>query len=188
MTEMACQEPRMAAEEAYLDALPAVETWARPSGDELLLTGPGRELRFTALPPVPTADLTGTAWVLDALIAGTGPDATVSSTVADADEATLHLDADGSMTASTGCRTFSGEWIETGDEVLLTTFGEREDSLNLSADGTPTCSAAVVAQEDHVLSVLGDGFRAEVDGDRLTLVSRDGLGLIYLATDTDAGR
>jgi heat shock protein HslJ len=188
MTEMACDLPRMDAESAYIAALLAVDTWARPSADELVLTGPDVELRFTALAPVPTADLTGTTWLLDGLTGGTGPDATVSSTVADADDATLHLDIDGTMTASTGCRTFSGEWIETGDEVLLTTFGERDDSPNVADDGTTTCSAAVVAQEDHVLSVLGDGFRAEVEGDRLTLVSRDGLGLTYRATDADPDR
>jgi heat shock protein HslJ len=185
MTEMACDVPRMDAEAAYLDALMAVDTWARPSADELVLTGPGVELRFTVLAPVPTADLTGTTWLLDGLTVGTGPDGTVSSTVAEADEATLYLDTDGTMTASTGCRTFSGEWIETGDEVLLTTFGERDDSPNTADDGTTTCSAAVVAQEDHVLSVLGDGFRGEVEGDRLTLISRDGLGLTYRATDGD---
>jgi len=118
---------------------------------------------------------------LDGLLVGTGPDASVSSTVADADPATLHLDVDGTVRASTGCRTFDGEWIDTGDEVLLATFGQRDDSPNVAADGTTTCSDAVVAQEDHVLSVLGDGFRAEVDGDRLTLTSRDGLGLVYRA-------
>jgi len=185
MTEMACEEPWMAAEQAYLDALLAVDAWERPSADELVLTGPGVELRFAAPAPVPTAGLTGTRWVLDALLFGAGTDATVSSTVADAEEATLNLDADGTVTASTGCRTFSGEWIETGDEVLLTTFGERDDSPNVAVDGTTICPPAVVAQEDHVLSVLGDGFRAEVEGTRLTLTSGDGLGLTYRAMDTD---
>lgn len=182
-TAMGCDEPRMTAEQAYLEAMARVDTWARPSVDELVLRGPEVELRYEALPPVPTADLVGTTWVLDGLVSGPGPDATVSSTVSSADEATLRLDADGTMAASTGCRTFSGEWIETGDEILLTTFGQREDSPHVSADGIPTCDEAVVGQEDHVLSVLGDGFRAEIDGERLTLVSRDGLGLTYRARE-----
>jgi len=181
MTEMACDPARMDAEQAYLGALMTVDTWVRPSADALVLTGADVELRYEALAPVPTAELTGTTWQLDGLLVGTGPDASVSSTVADADPATLHLDVDGTVRASTGCRTFDGEWIETGDEVLLATFGQRDDSPNVAADGTTTCSDAVVAQEDHVLSVLGDGFRAEVDGDRLTLTSRDGLGLVYRA-------
>ncbi len=183
-TEMACEEPRMAAEQAYLDALSAVETWSRPSTEELVLSGPDVELRYEVLPPVPTAALTGTTWVLDGLVTGVGPEATTASSVAEAEEATLRLDPDGTVAASTGCRTFTGEWIETGDEVLFTTFGVRDDSPNVAGDGTTTCSPAVVDQEDHVLSVLGDGFRAEVDEQQLRLISRDGLGLTYRAADT----
>ena len=52
-------------------------------------------------------------------------------------------------------------------------------------DGITTCAEVVIAQENHVLSVLGDGFRAEVDGRRLTLISRDGLGLTYRAAGGD---
>ncbi|MEX2550787.1 MAG: META domain-containing protein [Nitriliruptoraceae bacterium] len=182
-TDMGCDEPRMAAERAYLDALAEVAAWARPSADELVLTGPDVELRFDALPPVPTADLTATIWVLDGLMTGTGPEATTASPAAAADDATLRLESDGTVEASTGCRTFSGEWIETGDEVLFTTFGQRDDSPNVADDGTTTCSPDVVEQENHVLSALGDGFRAEVDGLQLTLISRDGLGLTYRAAD-----
>jgi heat shock protein HslJ len=181
VTEMACDEPRMAAERAYLDALVAVDTWARPTRDELVLSGPGIELRFDALPPAPTASLTDTTWLLDGLVAGTGPDAAVASPVAGADPAMLRLEADGGVEASTGCRTFTGEWTVAGDEILLTTFGVRDDSPNVAADGTTTCDEALVAQESHVLSVLGDGFRVEADGSRLTLISRDGLALNYRA-------
>ncbi len=180
-TDMACDEPRMAAERAYLDALQTIDSWTRPSDDELVLTGATVELRFAALGPVPLAELTGTTWVLEALVTGTGADAPATSTAADAEVATLRLEPEGTMDATTGCRSFAGEWIETGDEILLTTFGQRDDSPNVAADGTTTCAPAVVAQEDHVLSVLGDGFRAAIDSQRLTLLSRDGLGLHYTA-------
>lgn len=183
-TDMACEEPRMAAEQAYLDALMRIDTWARPSDDQLVLTGPDLQLRFEALPPVPLAALTDTTWVLEGLVEGAGPDATVTSTAAGAEEATLVLHAAGTVDASTGCRTFTGEWVETGDEILLSTFGQRDDSPNVAADGTTTCEQDVVRQEDHVLSVLGDGFRAEIDGEQLTLVSRDGLALTYRASKT----
>jgi len=173
----------MAAERAYLDALHAVDTWTRASAEELVLTGPDVELRFEMLPPVPTAELTVTTWVLEGLVTGTGADASVSSTAAGADEATLGLEPNGTVDATTGCRSFFGEWTETGDEILLATFGVRDDSPNVAADGTTTCKEAVVAQENHVLSVLGDGFRAEIDGQRLTLISRDGLGLSYRASE-----
>lgn len=182
-TDMACEEPRMAAEQAYLAAFTDVDTWARPSADELALTGPDVALLYERLSPVPTADLVETTWVLDGLVHGAGADSAVSSTVADADDATLRLRADGTVQASTGCRTFEGEWIETGDEILFTTFGQRDDSPNVAPDGTTSCSEQLVDQEDHVLSVLGDGFRVEIDGRSLTLTSRDGLGLVYRAAD-----
>lgn len=180
-TEMGCQEPLMSVQAAYLDALTTVDTWTRASADELTLTGPDVELGFDALPPVPTGELTATTWVLDGLVGGTGPDASVSSPVAGADEATLRLDPDGTVEATTGCRSFSGDWTETGDEILLPTFGQQDDSPNVAADGTSSCQEPVVAQENHVLSVLGDGFRAEIDGSHLTLISRDALGLSYRA-------
>jgi heat shock protein HslJ len=186
-TGMACDEPRMATERAYLDALATIDTWERPTADELLLRGSTVELRFVALPPVPLATLTDTTWVLDMLLTGVSPDGTVSSTAPGAEAATLRLSADGTLAASTGCRTFDGEWSESGDEVLFTTFGQTHDSPNVADDGTTTCDAAVAAQEDHVLAVLGDGFRAEVDGPRLTLAGRDGLGLGYLASDGSDG-
>lgn len=180
-TAMGCDEPRMTAEQAYLGALETITSWARPTEDTLVLSGPAVELRFTLLPPLPTADLVETTWILTGLVSGAGADGSVSSTAPDADEATLQLRADGMMDASTGCRTFAGDWVETGDEVLLTTFGQRDDSPNVAADGTTTCTDAVVAQENHVLSVLGDGFHVQVDGQHLTLISRDGLGLNYRA-------
>ncbi|MEX1178473.1 MAG: META domain-containing protein [Nitriliruptor sp.] len=148
-----------------------------------MLTGPEVRLEYSSLPPVPTAELTATTWVLDGLVTGTGPDASFSSAATGADEATLQLAPDGTVEASTGCRTFTGEWVGTGDEVMLTTFGQRDDSPNVAEDGTTSCDEAVVAQEDQVLSVLGDGFRAEVDGQQLTLTSRDGLGLVYRAAE-----
>lgn len=182
-TEMGCDGSRMTAERDYLESLQQVDTWARPAQDVLVLTGPEVELRFEELPPVPTAEVTGTTWELDGLVSGTGPDASVSSPASGADEAILRLESDGTMEATTGCRTFAGEWQETGDEILLTTFGVDDDSPNVATDGTTTCDEPVVEQEHHVLSVLGDGFRAEIDEQRLTLISRDGLGLTYRAAE-----
>lgn len=182
-TELACDEPQMAAERAYLETLEAADTWRRPSADELVLSGEDTELRFEALPPAPTGQLTATSWVLDGLVTSTGDEASVSSPTSNADEATLRLDSDGTIEASTGCRTFAGEWTEISGEIVLTTFGVDDDSPNVAADGTTTCDDDSLQQEHHVLSVLGDGFRAEIDGQRLTLFSRDPLSLTYRADD-----
>jgi hypothetical protein len=51
-------------------------------------------------------------------------------------DATLVLDPDGRLAASTGCRAFDGEWVETGDELLFTTFGQTDDSPDVAADGS----------------------------------------------------
>jgi heat shock protein HslJ len=136
-TAMDCDEPRMAAERTYLDTLQRVDTRTRPSPDQLVLTGPDLELRFAALSPGPLAELTGTTWALDPLVTGTGADATVTSTAPGAGAATLRFEPDGTMEATTGCRSFSGGWVETGDEILLTTFGQRDDSPTSPPTGPP---------------------------------------------------
>ena len=58
-TEMGCDEPRMAAESAYLAALPEVTEVVR-DGETLTLWGDEAELVFTLEPPEPDAPLVGT--------------------------------------------------------------------------------------------------------------------------------
>jgi hypothetical protein len=55
-----------------------------------------------------------------------------------------------------------------GDEVLFTSF---------TADGE--CPEHLAAQDSHVVGVLGDGFRAAIDGERLTITNDGPLGLGY---------
>lgn len=162
-TEMYCfPDEVMESEAAYLDALARVDSGAR-DGDALTLTGPGVELAFTALPPVPTSDLTGTVWELDALVDGDA----VSSV--GGGPATLELTGDGRMAGSTGCRTFTGEWVARGDEIQVT---------SLAMEGE--CAPGLEAQDGHVIGVLSR-FTATVDGGTLTLASGGGQGLVYRA-------
>jgi heat shock protein HslJ len=164
MTEMACGEDVMAAESAYLAALGGVDSATR-NGEALTLSGEGTELRFVLVPPVPDADLVGTAWILDSLISGEA----VSSVLGD--PAGLSLAADGTFTGSTGCRGFGGSYTIVGSEVRVT---------NLVAD-TRGCPDNLAAQDEQVLGVLGDGFTVSIDGDTLTLTAAGGLGLGYRA-------
>ena len=55
-TAMACEDPAMAAEAAYMAALSRVREIVR-DGDDLVARGDGVELRFEALAPPPTAEL-----------------------------------------------------------------------------------------------------------------------------------
>ncbi len=162
MTEMACHEPAMAAEAAFTGALGRV-TGAARDGDRLVLTGPGVELTFDRLPPVPVAGLVGTDWVLESLMSGDA----VSSVAGD--PATLRLDADGTFHGSTGCRTFKGRWIEAVGGITPT---------DLAMDGE--CPPELAAQDGQIVGVL-EGFRVAIDGDVLTLTADGGDGLSYRA-------
>jgi len=160
-TAMGCEAPIAASEAAFLQALGRVASATR-AGDRLLLSGPGVELRFVALQPVNAAALVDTRWILETL---TNADIAQSPQGA---EATLELRSDGSLRGSTGCRQLTGRYVVQGDEVRIT---------ELAADGE--CNPELQAQDSHVADVIGDGFQATVDGDRLTLVQDGSLGLIY---------
>jgi heat shock protein HslJ len=161
-TEMACvAEGVMESEQMYLEGLLLVGTFSMTE-DSLTLSGEQVQLDFTALPPVPTAELTGTVWVLESLLDGE----TASSV--NGDRATLELFTDGSMLGSTGCRTLDGQYSVSGADVAMT---------EMTAHGE--CPAELETQDGHVVTVLGDGFRAVVDGQLLTLTSSGDLGLVY---------
>lgn len=163
MTEMAClPEETMVAEQLYASALTVVDT-VELDGD-LALKGPNVELIFTALEPVPQAELTNTVWVLEGLISG---DAVSPATA----RSTVEFFTDGSVLGDTGCRPFAGQYVVTGAEVLLT---------EMAADG-PECEVGLADQDNQVISVLGDGFRVEIEDDHLTAWSAGGEGLSYLA-------
>ena len=163
-TEMACMpEGVMESEQTYLESLLLVDMFSM-SDDSLILGGERVELVFEALPPIPTAELTGTVWVLESLVDGES----VSSV--NGERATLELFTDGSMLGSTGCRTLDGNYMVSGAEVVMT---------EMTSHGE--CPAELEAQDSHVVTVLGDGFRAVVDGQLLTLSSSGDLGLGYRA-------
>ena len=163
-TAMGCEEPAMSAEAAYLAALGRVREIGRDGG-ELVARGIGIELRFAALLPPPTAALVGTRWVLDTVLVGDVAASPIG------EPATLELNQDGTFAGSTGCRTFSGEWIEQEDQIVAPSWGLDESM----------CPAEVSAQDEHVVSVIGDGFIPTVDGELLTLMDPGGVGLVYRA-------
>lgn len=162
-TAMGCETAAMEAERTFLSALEIVESFEYRR-DRLVLQGASSELIFDRVTPVPTAALLDTNWILETLIEGE----TASSVTGDL--ATLLLAADGSLTASTGCRTLAGRWLESGGVIVVP---------ELAAEGE--CPDELWKQDSLVVTVVGDEFRAEVDGDRLTLSSMGGDGLIYRA-------
>ncbi len=163
-TEMACFPTEvMELEENYLVALLSVSGVSVTDG-LLVLSGDNTTLEFEELPPVSTADLLGTVWVLDGLVNGDS----VSSV--GGDRATLELFSDGSLLGSTGCRTVTGTYVESAGSI---------ETPTLAADGE--CPDDLSSQDSLVLSVLGGPFRTEVDGQNLTLTQSGGEGLTYRA-------
>ena len=112
-------------------------------------------------PPVPVADLVGTDWVLESLISG---DAVASVA---GKPATLRLAAARTFSGSTGCRTFTGRWVEANGGITPT---------DLAMDGE--CPPELAAQDGHIVGVL-EGFRVSIDGDVLTITGNGGEGLSY---------
>lgn len=168
-TQMGCMDRKiMRAEERYLNALQSADTIAR-EGDRLRISGDGVDLRFVAVVPPAPATFEDTAWHLDTLGYGRGPESTVSSTYAPAD---LTFSSDGTLAGATGCRDLTGRWQRDGDTVTVT--GLPSDDVD----------CAVGEQDDHLMTVLRTPFTAEVDGRRLWLQQADGdLGLGYTADE-----
>lgn len=168
-TEMGCQTDVMSLEQQFLASLATV-TAITVDDDRLTLAGAGDEWLFERLAPVPTADILGTTLILDTVI--DGETATNSPLMS---SATLELRADGTLTGSTGCRQLTGEWVETGAEILFTTFSAIDDPA------AGACAPESEALDSTIVSVLGDGFGVEIDGNRITLTASGNQGLSYLA-------
>ena len=163
MTEMACEEPMMSLEADYHAALALVRD-AAVAGDLLTLTGDGVELRFSRMPVVPDATLTGTHWTLTTLFQGDAASSVVG-------KGWLQLDPDGTLSGSTGCRGFDASYAVVADRVEITDLVNEDNA----------CEEAAKAQDQLVLDLLNGGVRFAIDGQQLTLSGAGGSGLGYTA-------
>jgi heat shock protein HslJ len=163
VTEMACEEPLMALETAYLTALAKVTGYSVDAGVLVLTGGPGdltfdREVKPEPLP------LTGTTWHLESIAHGDA----VSSTIAGTD-ATLTLANDGTASGNATCNTFSGSYEVSGVDL---TFGSLA-TTEIGCTGT-----GETEQEQQVLGALAATRTFAIEGDRLTLSAEDGAMLL----------
>lgn len=163
-TEMACGgDGVMGAESIYRRALEALDT-AAVEGDTLSLTGGDVALRFRRVAEVPPLEMVGTRWVLETLLR----EDMASSTVGQ--PAVLVLAGDGGLSGSTGCRVLHGRWARAGGSLAFPETRTEGD-----------CPPDVRVQDEHVRAVLEGETSATVDGDRLSIVNRDGFALVYRA-------
>lgn len=167
MTAMGCAPDEvMTLEAAYVAALGRVRA-IEVIGGQLALRGEEVDLRFDPLPEPPVAELVDTTWILETMFVGD-----VASPPG-GEPATLELRSDGTFSGSTGCRTFTGRWIEFGAQI-------QAPELRM---GDTECPAELAGQDSHVVSVIGDGFVPSIEGDLLTLLDPGGVGLVYRAED-----
>jgi heat shock protein HslJ len=151
-------------EQTFMAGLRAVTAiWL--DGDHLVLTGPRVQLRFTQLPEVRPDEFVDRLWVLDALVHDGHAAAPAGL------PATLLIGSDGTFSGSTGCRTFRGEWMASGDQIRITAIDM----------GGEQCPQLLKAQDDHVVGVVGSASIPTVEGDELTLRDVSGDALIYRA-------
>ena len=157
VTLMACDEPTMLLEHAYLATLTGVKAFAM-DGD-LVLTGDGADLRFTSKSSQRALSLEGPNWRLTSITS----DGTVSSPLAGTAVNALFA-ADGSVAGSAGCNRYSAPFTTSGSSL---TFGPLATTKMM-------CPEDVMTQEQAFLTAMGEVSGYTIAGATLTLVDADG--------------
>ena len=164
MTEMACEEPLMALEAAYMTALAEVRTYSIGEGTLTLSGGDMDDLTFEAEEPGEPLPLIGTEWSLVSIAQGDAVSSTIAGT-----EVTLTLGDDGTASGGASCNRFSGSYEVDGSGL---TFGPLATTkMSCAEDG-------VMEQEQQVLAALEATRSFTIDGAQLTLSDGDGAMLL----------
>lgn len=135
----------------------------RDEGPDHQSTPAGDEPDDASTPPSHT-ELTGTTWLLDAIV-----DDGTASAVLDGTAPELRLDAE--LALFDGCNSVGGSYELDGDVL-------RVGTLRATLRG---CADDVMQQAGAVVAVLGSGPTVSISGDRLTLTAPDGQGLSFVA-------
>jgi heat shock protein HslJ len=162
MTEMACDEPVMSMESAFVAFLGAVSSF-RVDAERLTLVNEGLELSFDAEQPEP---LVGTTWRIDGLVEGEVATSTIAGT-----EAFLVLDEQGGVAGETGCNGLIGTYETEGDRL---SFGPIETTERACAD------PAMNEQEAAILRALSVNASYAIQGEGLSLFDGDGAPVLTL--------
>jgi heat shock protein HslJ len=172
-TEMACSEALAEQEQWFADRLVAGMTWeyvALPqklvlSTDTVTIT-----LADEALIK-PDVSITDTAWRSDSLIS----DDVISNAPTEV-AASLLFRPDGSVEVSSGCNTGTATW--TREEATLSI-----EALSLTRKA---CGGLLGEIEAWLLDMLGkQPLSLDLNGDRLTLVSPDGVGMSFIGAPAE---
>jgi heat shock protein HslJ len=161
---MACPEPIMGVEQAYLQAMAKAQTYQVAAG-QLTITYDGGQLVFT---PQLQAGLEGTAWLVTGY--NNGKQAVVS--VVAGSEITMTF-ANGQVTGVAGCNNYNAPYTVEGDKL----------TIGPAASTRKTCPGeGVMEQEQQFLAALATVAKWQIDGDKLTLRSTDGAMAVTATT------
>lgn len=123
-TLVGCEGRQGELESAYLSALGDVETVARDA-DTLTLSGDEVDLEFRREPPWPRSDVAGHTWWLHSWSDASGTERPPEWTLGMRPFLRLQETGErgGRITASTGCRTMSGRWLDWRGAPTITRSG-----------------------------------------------------------------
>jgi heat shock protein HslJ len=152
-TQMACDPASEAAEREYLASLERVRGW-RAEGDELLLLDEGGEevLRFRAASLV--GEWTATMFLQRDAVSSPLPDT----------EVTANFAADGKLSGSSGCNTYSATYQADRGRIKIS-----EPISTFMA-----CEEAIMEQEQAYLAALPLATHYTVEGSTLSLLTEQG--------------
>lgn len=154
-TRMACPQPIMQQESAFLTALEGAANVTIANGQLTIVTANGVTLVFETAP-----SLTGGEWTLVSL----GSEAVLGGA-----PLTINFAADGSAFGSSGCNSYRAPYTVDGDSI---TFGS--GMMTLMA-----CDDAFMAQERTFLTALEAATAYRIADGQLVIVYGDGQELIF---------
>jgi heat shock protein HslJ len=164
-TLMACEEPVMAQEDAAHQVLTGTAVY-EIEGEALTITNNDHVLvltrgSFATEEPSDSVSLLG-VWKLTSY----GSGGTLASALPDV-EARLTFQEDGTLTGTSGCNEFGGNYTLEGNQI---TFSEVVSTLIL-------CDAPIMQQEEAMQQVLSETATYQTEGNTLT-ITRDEIVLV----------
>jgi heat shock protein HslJ len=156
-TMRACEGELMAQGSAYVKALGEATTYQIKGQQLVLFDANGQELMtFTAQ----SQELSGTSWIVTGYNNGKGG---VTSVIVGT-ELTANFGADGKLSGSAGCNTYTAGYQTDGNKI----------SIGPAATTQKACEQAVMDQETQYLAALATAATYRIDGSQLEMRKADG--------------
>jgi heat shock protein HslJ len=159
-TMMACPQPIMDQESAYLKMLGEARTYTVIKGEELTLIGADNTKLATY--KAQTQGLAGTNW--EAIGYNNGKQAVVSVMLGTT--ITASFGTDGNLTGNAGCNNYNGTYTVNGNQI---TIGPLASTRKMCND-----PAGVMDQETQYLAALETAATYQIEGTALELRTKDG--------------